>query len=112
MKRNILALTLATLLLGNAYAEQITLTQAEQIAAQFLNNKLPKRAPANTDTPRLTLAYQAQTGMQTDFYVFNLDNNAGYVIASADNAAPAVLAYADEGTFDPNNILNPGKVIG
>ena len=83
MKRNILALTLATLLLGNAYAEQITLTQAEQIAAQFLNNKLPKRAPANTDTPRLTLAYQAQTGMQTDFYVFNQGENQGYILVAA-----------------------------
>lgn len=99
MKRNILALTLATLLLGNAYAEQITLTQAEQIAAQFLNNKRPKRAPASTDTPRLTLAYQAQTGMQTDFYVFNQGENQGYILVAATDQVQPVIGYTDSGTF-------------
>ena len=100
----LLLLALTSLVAGNATASPVTAEQARQAAREFFAKSAPRKARAAQNLSALSLAYEAKTSASTDFYVFNLDNNAGYVIASADNAAPAVLAYADEGTFDPNNI--------
>src|ERR1022692_4249107 len=42
------------------------------------------------------------TTTETCFYVFN--TNAGFVIVSGDDASKPVLAYSNEGPFDPNNL--------
>ena len=38
------------------------------------------------------------------YYVFNIGNHQGYVIASGDDAAHALLGYSDEGFIDVNDI--------
>lgn len=38
------------------------------------------------------------------YYVFNVGESSGYVIAGADDRIPAVLGYADSGTFDPQHL--------
>ena len=38
------------------------------------------------------------------FYVFNIGYNDGYVIASGDDVAPAILGYSDTGSVDVDNI--------
>ena len=39
-----------------------------------------------------------------DFYVFNIGENAGFVIVSANDRTPAILGYADSGAFDTEDI--------
>ena len=38
------------------------------------------------------------------YYVFNVGNNGGYVIAAGDDCVPAILGYADEGCVNIDNI--------
>lgn len=44
------------------------------------------------------------TATKESFYVFNVGQNDGYVVVSADDRTPAILGYADEGTFNRNDI--------
>lgn len=82
-------------------ASPITLLQAQQNAMNFLNehgktvtlNSL-RHAPMRT-----TMAADSQP-----YFVFNIGDNQGYVIASGDNCANAVLGYSDSGNIDVNNI--------
>ncbi len=94
------------LFMTNAFANPVTQGQAMQTAKAFLQ----KRGMQMTD--RLELTYQ---GRQTTdrrqapakdafYYVFNNGQNAGFVIVAGDDCAEDVLGYADQGTFDPDNI--------
>ena len=40
----------------------------------------------------------------TPYYIFNVDSTGGFVIVSADDRTPAILGYADSGTFDPGSL--------
>jgi len=52
-----------------------------------------------------TSHYQAQDDvMSPSYYVFNVGDGQGYVIAGADDRVPAVLGYSDRGTFDPEHM--------
>lgn len=98
MKRIITLLPLlATAML--ATAGNITEDEARDIAKKFINaNAKVSKAKATNST--LSLG-EATTG----HYVFNRGDGAGYVIVAADdNAASEVLAYADEGSVDADNI--------
>lgn len=44
------------------------------------------------------------TATKESFYVFNVGQNDGYVVVSANDRTPAILGYADEGTFNRNDI--------
>ena len=50
------------------------------------------------------ISFQSGT---TPFYIFNLENNGGWVIVAGDDAVMPILAYSKEGTWDTNNIA-PG----
>ena len=38
------------------------------------------------------------------YYVFNVDDNGGYVIVSGDDRTEPILGYVEQGTFDPDNM--------
>lgn len=46
----------------------------------------------------------ASKALSADWYVFNIGDNDGYVIAAGDDLAPAILGYADVGSVDINSI--------
>ena len=85
----------------------VTSDQARQRVAKFMN---PRRAGAiSQDQTPLQLVstshYKAQDNtMVPSYYVFNVADEQGYVIAGADDRIPAVLGYSDRGSFDPQNI--------
>ena len=50
-------------------------------------------------------ANDAKSGnVSTPYYVFNAENNAGFVIVSSDDRTKAVLGYSDHGAIDMNNL--------
>ena len=85
----------------------ITPDQARQKIAKFMQ---PRRAGAITQSPdalRLvaTSHYKADDKtLAPSFYVFNINNEQGYVIAGADDRIPVVLGYSLSGSFDPQRI--------
>ena len=85
-------------------ATPVTLQQAMTVAQQFaqLNGKHLTHSAANA-TPRLIHQALSPSG-QVDYYVFGHGTDSGFVIISGDDQAMPVLAYSDQGAFDPGNM--------
>ncbi len=84
------------------WAENITAEQALQQARAFVKNHKTatagaRRAPATT--PEVTLA-----GQVSGLYVFNVEDDGGFVIVSNDDRAIPVLGYGDSGNLDLSDI--------
>ena len=87
-----------------AMAGPITPDEARQKITKQMSSR---RSAAVLQDLRLvaTSHYQAQDDvMSPSYYVFNVGDGQGYVIAGADDRIPAVLGYSDRGTFDPEHM--------
>ncbi len=82
-------------------AEQIGVTEAQNIAYKFARKSNRLKAATGTDV-KLVYTENADNGSNS-FYVFNTTNN-GFVIVSGESNTEEVLGYSDAGAFDPNNI--------
>jgi hypothetical protein len=93
---------LALMFAGVVSAQQVSKEEAMQKAQAFLS-KLQKAAPQGM---RLAAKSSQLTPSETaeNYYVFNVGQANGYVIVSADDRTAAILGYADEGTFDKDNM--------
>jgi hypothetical protein len=100
MKKLLLLLLLAVTQL--TWAGNVSENEAMQKAQAFLS-KLQKAAPQGM---RLAAKSSQLTPSETaeNYYVFNVGQANGYVIVSADDRTAAILGYADEGTFDKDNM--------
>ena len=93
-------LLLALLLPATAAANPITRQQAQQNAMTFLESK-----GKSINIPFLRQApSKSSTAATEGYYVFNIGNNEGYIIASGDDCAPAILGYADSGHIDIDSL--------
>lgn len=105
-RRFLLSILMLMLCMVYAVAEPVTKDQALQKAKTFLAKK---GLAAKTS---LNLAYQGrQRGQQKgapvknpSYYVFNNGHEGGFVIIAGDDCAEDVLGYADNGSFDADNI--------
>ena len=102
MNRNIILtlLLLATLLAATAKANPITAQQAQQNAMSFLESKGKSISSSSLRQARL----RSTSAATESYYVFNIGSNEGYVIASGDDCAPAILGYADVGYIDMDSM--------
>ena len=102
MKRiNVLILLWCCCLLSTV-AEPIDKSKALTAAQSFMASKRtatgkPRYAPGKL--PTMTLA-----GEVKGLYVFNVQNNGGFVIVSNDDATIPVLGFSDSGNIDLNNM--------
>lgn len=85
-----------------------TQEEAAALASQFIaertiptTQRLPQRVPQTVDWAFTQYQMDATTPA---VYVFNTGKEDGFVLVSAKEQARAILGYADEGTFDANNI--------
>ena len=105
-RRFLLSILMLVLCISCAFAEPVTKDQAQQKAKAFL----AKRGMAAKTS--LNLVYQGlQRGQHkgapaknASYYVFNNGHDGGFVIVAGDDCAEEVLGYADNGTFDADNI--------
>ena len=107
MKRIIYLLSLVLLAVNAAWADDISVEQALQIASRF--SAIPtqggaaraKSAKATTVEPRLAHAVKSKTSQKDNVYVINLGDDQGFVIVAGDDGADAeVLGYCDHGSFE------------
>ena len=110
--RHLLLLLTLCLAVGGLQAQQIAEYQARQAAEQFLNRQTGLRASAPlqllftvSDTTQLdaTPHLRATHSDEALLYAFS-QGNEGYVIASGDERAHAVLAYGTTGTLAIDNL--------
>lgn len=85
-----------------AMAEDVTPAEALKQATQFVQNRIASGQHSRRAAG--TQAQLTQTGKVSGLYVFNVDNNGGFVIVSNDDRTEPILGYSDSGTFDPNNM--------
>lgn len=95
-----------------ALSQHVSPETAMQTAVRFRNPSDWSSRVSSRDAGNVTLSYTAQTGLNNDFYVFNYPNNSGFVIVSADSRTISpVLAYSDQGSFDPESIPDNAAYI-
>ena len=82
-------------------ANPITRQQAQQNALVFMQDR---GKSISMSSLRHAPMRSAQPDELRPYYVFNIGDNQGYVIASGDDCAYAVLGYSDEGSIDLNNL--------
>lgn len=89
-----------------ANARQITSNEAATIAADFLNSSISaQKAGVRVDVRRAQSKKASPSSEETEpYYVFNGDNDGGFVIISGDDRARKILGYSDKGNFDFNNL--------
>ncbi len=94
---------------GNAMmAQEVSIDVAKSRTLDFLSRQSigPKFAKGTTSSTDLELAYTSKSEAKTCFYVFNIGNDNGFVIAGGDEAALEILGYCDHGSFNYNT-ANP-----
>ena len=102
---------MALLVTVSVFAAPRTPEQAAEIAAEFTNQqpslRMMHNAPRKATNMRLAHKALQNNSQEAAFYVFNQEDNQGFVIVSADDrTAEDVLAYTENGSFDAETI-NP-----
>lgn len=82
-----------------SFAGEVTEQEALQKAQQFMKGK---------HFTQKNLRRAAAIGGKS-FYVFNADQDGGFVIVSADDRTEAILGYADQGALDANQLPENAK---
>ena len=91
------------------YANPITRQQALENAHVFLQKR---GINVKNVTMRQVPAFKgSETTEDAPYYVFNIGNEKGFVIASGDDCAYEILGYADEGSYDADNIPDGMKYM-
>ena len=98
MKRLTLLLT-GIIICLMANGREVTEQQALEKAQRFLQGKqLMQKSKARS------IRRVAQISQSHAYYVFNVEENGGFVIVSADDRTEEILGYSDTGTFDTSNM--------
>ena len=100
--RTLLTVLLALLCISGVWADDVTEEQALEQALDFLTNQTtasgrPRKAQGVT--PQLTMQSKV-----SGLYVFNVENNGGFVIVSNDDRTRPILGFSESGNLDVNNM--------
>jgi hypothetical protein len=91
---------------GLMMAGDVTPEQAEQVAQQFLNSH--RLAVKSQPAARLNMVQHRKTsrraGAPTAYYVFNVEQDKGFVVVSGDDRTVPILGYGETGSFDVDNM--------
>ena len=97
---------MSVLLAAMAIAAPVTPDKALEAATQFMQQRqagTTLKANPVSRTPK-RMAHGQTAASQSNFYIFNANNNKGYVIVSGDDRTTQILGYSDNGNFDPDNV--------
>ena len=81
-------------------ANPIDRTAAMQKAKNFMQGINPQAQLQTPATPRRAMGDQAQK----PYYIFNAENNQGFVIVSGDDRSEEILGFSDKGSLDVDNL--------
>ena len=111
MKKIVIILSWVLLVIG-AQAGVRTPEQAASVAASFTPAASTTKHSAPAISRPLRLAETKLKTNSTDpaMYIFNREDNAGFVVVSGDDLTDEVLLYTDDGAYDPENV-NPNMAF-
>jgi hypothetical protein len=93
-KRLFIVLALMVCGFAGAWADEVTPEQAREIAQTFMKSHGSRRAAPEMEQPVKV----------SGLYIFNINNNGGYVIVSNDDQTTPILGFSDSGSIDPDNM--------
>ncbi|MCQ2215669.1 MAG: C10 family peptidase [Bacteroidales bacterium] len=94
-------LSLFVLLALPVYAQQVSVETARQVAKNFVMNQLNGAGLKSVTISSPELVYTAEQDGNNHFYVFNVGNDQrGFVIVGADEAAEEIIGYSTNGGFE------------
>ena len=107
MKRSIFISVLFLLASARVWAGPITKETAMANARDFIGGTLKSNV---RKAPGINRQASLKTVMEDkDYYVFNVGDNEGFVIASGSDKTQPILGYSDTGRIDPANMPDPLK---
>ena len=104
MKHKILFLILSGICFADSslFAQHVTEDQALQKAQAFLQGRIEATVSSNRAPRKM---YRLAKAAQNDaYYVFNAEDNGGFVIVSGDERTDEILGYSTVGNIDFDNI--------
>ena len=107
MKKSVLTTLVYLFSILLTVAAPVDEQSARKLAGDFLRGKMPITRSSNTNITRVVTG--VADGPDAGIYVFNSDN--GFVVISADDALPAVLAYSYGTPYDANKAPEAMKAM-
>ena len=107
MKKSVLTTLVYLFSILLTVAAPVDEQSARKLAGDFLRGKMPITRSSNTNITRAVTG--VVDGPDAGIYVFNSDN--GFVVISADDALPAVLAYSYGTPYDANKAPEAMKAM-
>ena len=98
MKKTVLLLIAILITISSSIAETVTRQQALQKAQQFLQGK---NISSQTSHRRLAPVSNEDN---LPLYIFNVEDNGGFVIVSGEDTLPTILGYSDNGFLDEETL--------
>ena len=102
MKKIILLTANIILLISFAFGAKITVDQARQAGSNFYFERYTQHHAMNYSDLKISESFTRELNGDAVYYIFNFTNK-GYVIVSADDGVPPVLAYSFDGNYSPDN---------
>ena len=84
-------------------AEPVNQIEALEIARKFLASRHASARSLTISRTQAELSSKTSDS-QNDYYVFNVNQEDGFVIVSGDDSTPAILGYADSGHIDMDDL--------
>jgi hypothetical protein len=101
--KKIFSLALSLLLMISlAFGGKVTIDKARQVGSNFFFERYTQHHQLNYQDLKVKESFTENFNGNAVYYIFNFSNN-GYVIVSADDAVPPVLAYSFDGSFSRDN---------
>ena len=97
--RKLLFLSLCLITSIAIYAKEVTEQQALQKAQLFLQGRSIKLPISARKVKGV-----AKTEKTNSFYIFNVENNNGFIIVSGEDQTPDILGYSEHGNLDLTNL--------
>lgn len=85
------------------HAGNVDLALAQRTGINFYYEKLGLRHAIDYQSIKIRDSFTIRYADMPVYYVFNLDEK-GFIIIAADDAVTPVLAYSDEGSYQPGNL--------
>jgi hypothetical protein len=101
--KKIVSFTLSvSLVVSCAFGGKITIDKARQVGSNFYFERYSQHQLINYQDLKVTESFTQTFNGNAVYYIFNFTNK-GFIIVSADDAVPPVLAYSFEGNYSQEN---------
>ncbi|MBI9038994.1 MAG: C10 family peptidase [Bacteroidales bacterium] len=102
MRKILISTILSLLIVFSAFAGQVNINEAKNVAKNFYWDKVTLSNRMSYDNINLSLVFTRSEGSSPVYYIFNVNQEDGFVIIAADDDVYPFLGYAFTGKYVDN----------